>query len=305
MKEYNHVLDSFGGASPSVIPQPGDEAVCEGVRGYSCMTSTLPKGLHLEVMSMQNRDTSFPYRLQHSPPRLVPHVKSTREEDPLTSNRTKVGELYSLQWRRMGGHRPHPESRERVPAAGSVQEEGQIPNDRRVHQIGGSESTKAETAKFDQEIDTETMEGLIAAGWSKSDIDWIRREHGGWWQPWCIRASSGHSDFGLARPAELCNILFPNMSDRLGGAFDVTKPSALEGIILRGIVPGGNDSSRRLAVHFGEFAPWDSENISTKTAMHDVKEGDDLIAIYVPTRKLSVCQSGVTSGGTIVVFETI
>ena len=53
MREYNHVLDSFGGAS--VIPQPGDEAVCEGVLGYSCMTSTLPKGLHLEVMNMQNR----------------------------------------------------------------------------------------------------------------------------------------------------------------------------------------------------------------------------------------------------------
>ena len=25
------------------------------------MTSTLPKGLHLEVMNTQNRDTSFPY----------------------------------------------------------------------------------------------------------------------------------------------------------------------------------------------------------------------------------------------------
>ena len=136
------------------------------------------------------------------------------------------------------------------------------------------------------------MEGLIAAGWTKKDIDWIRHEHGGWWQPWCIRASSGHSDFGFARPAELCNILFPNMSDLLGGAFHVTKPSALEGIILRGNVPGGNDSARRLAVHFGVFAPWDSENISTKTAMNDVKEGDDLIAIYVPTRKLSVYQSG-------------
>ena len=146
-------------------------------------------------------------------------------------------------------------------------------------------------AKFDQEIDMETMAGLIAAGRTKKDIDWIRREHGGWWQPWCIRASSGHSDFGFARPAELCNILFPNMSDRLGGAFHVTKPSALEGIILRGIVPGGTDSARRLAVHFGVFAPWDSENISTKTAMHDVKEGDDLIAIYVPTGKLSVYQS--------------
>ena len=60
------------------------------------------------------------------------------------------------------------------------------------------------------------------------------------------------------------------------------------------VIPGGNDSAQRLAVHFGVFAPWDSENILTKTAMHDVKEGDDLIAIYVPTRKLSVYQSGVT-----------
>ena len=84
-------------------------------------------------------------------------------------------------------------------------------------------------AKFDQEIDAETIEGLIAAGWTKKDIDWIRRKHGG---PCCIRASSGHSDFGFARAAELCNILFPNMSERLGGAFHVTKPSALEGIIL-------------------------------------------------------------------------
>ena len=38
MKEYNHMLDSFGGASPSLIPQLGDEAVCKGVQGFSCMT---------------------------------------------------------------------------------------------------------------------------------------------------------------------------------------------------------------------------------------------------------------------------
>ena len=139
-------------------------------------------------------------------------------------------------------------------------------------------------AKFDQVIDMETMEGLIAAGWSKNGVDWIRREHGGWWQPWCIRASSGHSDFGLARPAELCNILFPSMSERLGGASHATKPSALEGIILRGIVPGGNDSARRLAAHCGVSAPWDSENISTKTAMRDVKEGDDKEIVRVPVR---------------------
>ena len=141
MKECNHMLDSFGGASPSVIPQPGDEAVCEGIQG-----------LHLEVTNMQNRDTSFPYWPyseytafgSHSPPRLVLYIKSTGE-DPTTSNQPKVGEPCSLQWRRMGEHRPHPESCGRVPA-GSVQEERQIPNHRRVHQIGGSESTKAETA---------------------------------------------------------------------------------------------------------------------------------------------------------------
>ena len=73
------------------------------------------------------------------------------------------------------------------------------------------------------------------------------------------------------------------MSDRLGGAFHVTKPSVLEGIILRGIVPGGN--ARRLAVDFGVFAPWDSKNISTKTVMHGVKEGADLIAIYVQSKR--------------------
>ena len=44
-----------------MIPQPGDEAVCEGVQGFSCMTHTLPRGVHLEVMNMQNRDTCFPY----------------------------------------------------------------------------------------------------------------------------------------------------------------------------------------------------------------------------------------------------
>ena len=55
------MLDSFGGASPSVIPQPGDEAVCEGVQGYSCMTSTRPKGSHL-----QTRFPSWPYSELHS-----------------------------------------------------------------------------------------------------------------------------------------------------------------------------------------------------------------------------------------------
>ena len=41
-------------------------------------------------------------------------------------------------------------------------------------------------ARFDQEIDIGSIKVLIAAGWTKESIDWIRREHNGWWQPWCI-----------------------------------------------------------------------------------------------------------------------
>ena len=99
LKEYHNMLDSFGGAKPSVIPQPGD-AVCEGVQGFLCMTHTLPKGVHLEVMNMQNRDTSFsywPYKdytafgssIHHSD--LILYIKSTGE-DPTSSNRPKDGE---------------------------------------------------------------------------------------------------------------------------------------------------------------------------------------------------------------------
>ena len=73
-------------------------------------------------------------------------------------------------------------------------------------------------ARFDQEINVGSMTGLIAAGWTKDNIDWIRHEHSVFWQPWCIRASSGHSDFEFACPAELCNILCPNMSDPIAWA---------------------------------------------------------------------------------------
>ena len=120
MKDYNHMLDLFGGANPSVISQPGDEAVCEGVRGFSCMTNTLPKGIHLEVMNTQNRDTSFSLLavqiwINCQPKRLVSDVNCAGE-DPTPPNRPKEGEPYSLQWWRMGEHRPHPGPRGRVPA---------------------------------------------------------------------------------------------------------------------------------------------------------------------------------------------
>ena len=232
----NNMLGLFGGANPSVIPQPGDISHGDLFQTSKALVKIL-------------RHQTGAKRGNHIPCNGGGWVNIDRILD-----REDV----------------------RVPAA-SVQKGRQIPNHRRVHQVRRSESTEAETANPRCEIRPRD-----AAGWTKENIDWIRRERNGWWQPWCVRASSGHSDFGFARPAKLCNILFPNMSDRLGGAFHVTKASALEGIILRGIVPGGNDSARRLAVHFGVFAPWGRENISPST-----------------------CQQESCPGGTIVAFETI
>ena len=148
LKEYNHMLDLFGGASPSVIPQPGDEAVCEGVQGYSCMTSTQPKGLHLEVMSMQNRDTSFPY---------LPYNEYTAFGYNIHhSNWPKVGEPYSLEWRRMGEHRHRYKKSDKFQMIAEC-----IRSEDRRHTR--KPRLQVVAAKFDQEIDMETMAGLIAA----------------------------------------------------------------------------------------------------------------------------------------------
>ena len=129
MKDYNHMLDSFGGANPSVIPQPGDEAVCEGVRGFSCMTGTLPKGMHLEVRNMPNRDTSFPYWPYNE---YMAFGSIVNPSDLFQTSKVLVkilrrqigqrGGTLSLQGWRMGEHRPHAGPRGRVPAV-SVQEE--------------------------------------------------------------------------------------------------------------------------------------------------------------------------------------
>ena len=251
------------------------------------MTHTLPKGLHLEVMNMQNRNTSFPYwpykdytafgsymhhsNLFHTSKalvRILRHQIGQKRGNPIPCNGGGWVDIDDILCREDA----FPQDRSRKSDIFQFIAECIRSQDRKARKP----RLQILAARFDQVIDDESMAGLIAAGWTKNNIDWIRRERGGWWQPWCIRASSGHSDFGFARPDELCNILFPNMSDCVGGAFHVTKPSALEGIILTGIVPGGNNSARRLAVHFGVFAPWDGENNLAKTAMNDVKEGDDL-----------------------------
>ena len=44
----------------------------------------------------------------------------------------------------------------------------------------------------------------------------------GWHRPWCIRATTGHSDFGFMSSSALANRYSARMGDALGGAFHVT-----------------------------------------------------------------------------------
>ena len=161
------------------------------------MTNTLPKGIHLEVMSMQNRDTSFPYwpyneytafgstnshgDMFHTPKALVRTLRHQigakrgnaipcngggwvnidhilDREDVFPQYRYKKSDIFQI-------------------IAECVRSEDQRARKPRLQIL---------SARFDQEIDIGSIQSLIAAGWAKESIDWIRREHNGWWQPWCI-----------------------------------------------------------------------------------------------------------------------
>ena len=185
------------------------------------MTETLPKGMHLEVMNMQSRDTSFPYWPYNEYTAFGSNVSPS---DLFQTSKA----LVKILRHQIGAKRGNP-----IPCNGGgwvnidhiLDREDVFPQYRYkksdrfriIAECIRSEDRRARkprlqilAARFDQEMDIGSITGLIAAGWTKDNIDWIRHEHSGWWQPWCIRASSGHSHFGFARPAELCNILFPN-----------------------------------------------------------------------------------------------
>ena len=190
MKDYNNTLDLFGGANPSVIPQPGDEAVCKGVRGFSCMTDTLPKGMHLEVMNTQSRDTSFPYW----PYKEYTAFGSTGRHDglyPMSKALVSIlrhqigvkrGNAIPCNGGGWGEHRPHPGPRGRVPTE-SVQ------GHRRMCQIRGPESTKTEAADSRCEIRPGHRQrddaGSDTCGMDQREHR-LDSEHNGWWQPWRI-----------------------------------------------------------------------------------------------------------------------
>ena len=70
-------------------------------------------------------------------------------------------------------------------------------------------------------------------------------------------------------------------------------------------VPGGIDGGNRLALRFGAFAPWDEMNVATKVTLRNVRKGDPIAIIYIPSATLARYGVGVAANGTFMVFDVI
>ena len=145
-------------------------------------------------------------------------------------------------------------------------------------------------------------EEMTKAGMDRDDIDRMFNRCDGWYRPWCIRVTTGHSDFGFMSSA---NRYSARMGDSLGGAFHVTYVENLPSIVRCGLVPGGIDGGNRLALHFGAFAPWDEMNVATKVTLRNVRKGDPIAIIYIPSATLARYGAGVAANGTFMVFDVI
>ena len=139
-------------------------------------------------------------------------------------------------------------------------------------------------------------------GLDRGDIEMIFNRCDGWYRPWCIRVTTGHSDFGFMSSSALANRYSARMGDSLGGAFHVTYVENLPGIVRCGLVPGGIDGGNRLALHFGAFAPWDKMNVATRTTLRNLRTGDPIAIIYIPSATLARYGAG---NGTFMVFDVI
>ena len=148
-------------------------------------------------------------------------------------------------------------------------------------------------------------EELSYIGLDRGDIERVFNRCDGWCRPWCIRVTTGHSDFGFMSSSALANRYSARMGDTLGGAFHVTYVENLPSIVRCGLVPGGIDGGNRLALHFGAFAPWDEMNVATKTTLRNLRTGDPLAIIYIPSATLARYGAGVAFNGTFMVFDVI
>ena len=69
------------------------------------------------------------------------------------------------------------------------------------------------------------------------DIDRMLNRCDGWYRPWCVRVTTGHSDFGFMSSSALANRYSARMGNSLGGAFHVTYVENLTSIVRCGLVP--------------------------------------------------------------------
>ena len=138
---------------------------------------------------------------------------------------------------------------------------------------------------------------LAHMGHEQGEIDAVFGRCDGWYRPWCIRVTTGHSDFGFMSSSALAN----RYSARMGDALVENLP----GILRCGLVPGGIGGGNRLALHFGAFAPWDKANLASKTTLRNLRVGDPIAIIYIPSATLARYGAGVAFNGTFMVFDVI
>ena len=146
---------------------------------------------------------------------------------------------------------------------------------------------------------------LLNMAHTQDEVNEIFSRCVGWYRPWCVRATTGHSDFGFMSSSALASRYSARMGDVLADAFHVTYVENLPSIARCGLVPGGIGGGNRLALHFGAFAPWDKMNLVTKTSLRNLRVGDPIAIIYVPSATLARYGAGVAFSGTFMVFDVI